>query len=263
MHAKVFEETQEQRVVAEFTHQAVAFNASAVMNDARTVDALIALMPCAPGQRWVEVACGPGIIARALAPHVGTVIGVDLTPAMLDTARGAAVDAGLTNVSFQQGDATALPFADAAFDGAVTRFSLHHLPEPARCVDEMARVVRPGGWVAISDHLTSTNRLASAWHQHIERLRDPSHCSCLTPSAIRRMAKEAGLRLVEAQTEPFSLDFEEWLTRGSGGAANRARIESALADRPGVPCFTVTEAPRRLHLVQGRFLWRKPAAQHL
>ena len=92
-------------------------------------------------------------------------------------------------------------------------------------------------------------------------MRDPSHYACLTPAMPRRMAKAAGLCLVEARTEPFVIDFEEWLGRGSAGAANRARIEAALAGRPGLPCFAVSGAagePRRLHLQLSRYLWRKP-----
>lgn len=256
-------EAQQERIVAEFTHQAVAFNRSPAMNTSQMVGGLIDVLPVAPGQRWLEVACGPGIVARALAPHVGEVVGVDLTPAMIELARREAAGAGVHNARFMLGDAAALPFEDGAFDGAVTRSSLHHIPLPGRCVAEMARVIRPGGWVAVADHLTAPSPYVAAWHQEIERLRDPSHWACLTRGALRRLAATAGLRLVTEQIEPFALDYEEWLTRGSGGAANRALIELALTLRPGAPCFAVAAGPdgrRYLHLALGRFVWRKPQA---
>jgi len=249
----------EARVVNEFTHQAETLNRSPVFTLPQTLDALIAMLPAAAGQRWLEVACGSGIVGRALAPHVGEVVGVDLTPAMLAVATREA--AGRENLRYVQGDATALPFAAGAFDGAVTRFSLHHMPEPERCLAEMVRVVRAGGWVAVADHFTAGDPAVAAWHQQIEQLRDPSHVSCLTPAALRRLAAELGLEPVTERVEPMIIDYEEWVTRGSAGPANRVRIEAALAARPHDACFAVEPGPagRRLHLTFGRFLWRSPA----
>jgi SAM-dependent methyltransferase len=247
----------EDLVVAEFTHQAEAFNRSPVMTTAQTLAALIDMLPAAPGQRWLEVACGPGIIARALAPRVGEVVGIDLTPAMIEVARAEAAAAGLGNLRFVEGDATALPFADASFDGAVTRFSLHHMPEAGRCVAEMARVVRPGGWVAVADHVTSEDPAIAAWHREIERLRDPSHHASPSVAGLRGLGAAAGLEAVTERLEPLAIDYEEWLTRGSGGPANRGRIQALLDQRPGEPCFSV-DAGGVLRFVFGRFLWRRP-----
>ena len=90
------------------------------------------------------------------------------------TCEAASVD--LVNARFVVGYATALDLPDACVDGAVTGcFSLHHVPLPSRVVAEMARVVRPGGWVCLADHVTSDDGRETAWHQEIERLRDPSH----------------------------------------------------------------------------------------
>jgi hypothetical protein len=66
---------------------------------------------------------------------------------------------------------------------------------PGRVVAEMARVVRPGGWVCLADHIASDDLEEYAWHQEIERLRDPSHWACLTPAAIRQLGVAAGLTL--------------------------------------------------------------------
>lgn len=247
----------DERVVAEFTHQAAAFNRSPVMNADQTLARLVALLPAAAGESWLETACGPGIVARTLARRVGEVVGVDLTPAMIELAGAAATAAGVGNVRFLRGDATALPFEAARFDGAVTRFSLHHMPRPDLCVAEMARVVRPGGWVAVSDHLTEADAADRAWHRQIERLRDPSHQDCLDDDALAALGAAAGLDLVTRQIEPMVIDFAEWLQRGSGGEANRTAIGAALAARPGVPSFHV-DAAGGLHLRLARFLWRRP-----
>src|SRR5436853_1315348 len=179
----------------EFTHQSESFNVAPVMRSADTLGRLLDLIPAGPGARWLDAACGPGLVARGLAARVGEVHGVDMTPAMVEVARREAAAEGIGNVVFSVGDATALELADASFDGAVTRFSLHHIPLPGRVVAELARVVRPGGAVVVADHITSADAGEAAWHQEIERLRDPSHWACLTPARLRALGERAGLVL--------------------------------------------------------------------
>ena len=161
-----------------------------------------------------------------MAPRVGSVLGLDLTPAMVDKARAEADAAGAENVSFEVGDATALDLPDDTLDGAITRFSLHHIPAPMRVLEEMRRVVKPGGQVVVADHVTDDDGEAAAWHEQIERLRDPSHWACLTPSRIAALGERAGLEPDFDRVVPFEIDYGEWLNRGSGGPAN------ADADRP-------------------------------
>jgi SAM-dependent methyltransferase len=151
---------------------------------------------------------------------------------MLELAAAEATKSGVSNARFQPGDATALDLPDASFGGAVTRFSFHHIPLPGRCLTEMARVVRPGGLVVVGDGVASEDGAANAWHQEIERLRDPSHWANLTIPRIRELAGRGGLELVREQVVALRLDFADWLERGSGGAANRATVEAAFAERP-------------------------------
>jgi SAM-dependent methyltransferase len=251
----------EESIQEEFTHQADSFAGSPAMNAAEILGALVELAPEDAGASWLDVACGPGLIARALAPRVGSVQGVDLTPAMVEKAAAEAEAGGLGNVVFSLGDATALEFGDGAFDGAVTRFSFHHIPVPARVMGEMARVVRPGGWVVVGDHLTDEDADAAAWHQEIERLRDPTHWASQTPARLRAMGEATGLELDHEQTVPIELDYEEWLGRGSGGAAAAPLIDRLLADPPpGTECFQVAEedGSRRLRLRYWLSRWRRP-----
>jgi hypothetical protein len=96
----------------------------------------------------------------------------------------------------------------------------------------MARVVRPGGWIIVADHVTDPDGEAAAWHGEIERLRDPSHWACLTPGRLRSIGEQAGLALVREQSIPLRIDFDEWLIRGSGGPAAAALIERLLTNAP-------------------------------
>jgi SAM-dependent methyltransferase len=220
------------RIRDEFAHQADSFARSPTMSLAETLDVMTQLVPADPEARWVEVACGPGLIARAMAPRVGSVVGLDLTPVMIDRARADADAAGVENVSFEVGDATALDLADDSFDGAITRFSLHHIPAPVRVLEEMRRVVKPGGWVVVADFVTDDDGEAAAWQEQIERLRDPSHWALLTPSRIAALADRAGLEPDIDRVIPFEIDYDEWLSRGSGGPANAELIERLIGEKP-------------------------------
>ncbi len=250
----------EESIRDEFTHQTDSFARAPVMNAAETLGALVELAPADAGARWLEVACGPAAVSQALAGRVGSVHGVDLTPAMVEKAAAEAEREGIANVEFSLGDATALEFEDASFDGALTRFSLHHIPAPKRVLEEMARVVRPGGWVIVGDHVTDADGDAAAWHEEIERLRDPSHWACLTPDRLRAMGEEVGLHLDLEELIPFDLDFGEWLGRGSGGPAAAALIDRLLTEAPETAdSFRVVGEgeERRLALHNSLTRWRR------
>jgi len=248
---------QDAALVAEFTQQADAFAAAPTMRSPQTLEAFLAALPLTPGQRWLDVACGPGIVARALAPRVAEVLGVDLTPAMVARAEAETRAAGCPNARFLTGDATALPVGAAAFDGALTRFSLHHIPAPWRVVAQMARAVRPGGWVAACDHLTCADSRGAAWHLEIERLRDPSHWASLPAESFFDLGRECGLELATRLLAPLEMDFAEWLARGSGGTGARPLIETLLRRAPESARDIFTVRDGHLQLTLGIAVWRK------
>lgn len=255
----------DREIVDAFTRQADSFNAATVANAEDLLDEIVAC--CAPtaDQAWLEAACGPGILTRRLAPHVGTVEGIDLTAAMIDLARSEAAGAQYRGVSFAIGDVTALDRPDAHYDGAVTRFSVHHLPVPGRMFGELARVVRPGGRIVVADHVADAGSDAAIWSQQIERLRDPSHWTCRTVDGLRTLGEQAGLRLVDEHAHPLRLDFEDWLDRGGVDEDGRARVEAALAEAPGhAPSFSVGGPPGRRTLTLRIWIgvWeRRPGAR--
>jgi len=90
----------------------------------------------------------PALLAAQTAGPSGRVIGIDLADRMLAAADRKAKRLGLTNVTFRTGDATALAFEARSFDAVTSRFCLMFLPEIPRAVVEIARVLKPGGWLA-------------------------------------------------------------------------------------------------------------------
>ncbi len=101
----------------------------------------------------VDVGTGTGFVAAGLASRVARVIGIDNSPAMLSVASDNLVALGVDNVELVEGDLTRLPVEPATADGAVANMVLHHAPDPLAMLVEMARVTRPGGWVAITDEV--------------------------------------------------------------------------------------------------------------
>ena len=245
----------------EFTRQAASFGQSPAMTSAQTLGVLVELVPDESRGRWIDVACGPGVVSRAIAGKVDSVSGIDLTPAMIDEAEKRAREEGVQNVSFAIGDATSLDFPEATFDGAITRLSLHHIPAPGRVVAEMARVVRPGGAVVVGDLAADRDRDATAWREEIERLRDPSHWACLMPERLREMGTAAGLILEVEEIAPVDIDFDDWLARGSNGQAAASLIERLLDEQPaGAESFSVVRGAdgRRLRQCYWLGRWRRP-----
>lgn len=109
-----------------------------------------------PGERVVDVGCGAGIDSFIAAKKVGAagqVIGVDMTPAMLERARTSAGEGRFTNVEFRQGYGEALPVQDGWADVVISNGVLNLMPDKAAALGEMARVLKPGGQLQIGDIL--------------------------------------------------------------------------------------------------------------
>jgi ubiquinone/menaquinone biosynthesis C-methylase UbiE len=101
------------------------------------------------GEDVLDVACGSGNAAIRAAVAGGSVVGLDLTPELLDAARRLAGDAGVW-VEWIEGDAEALPFLDETFDVVLSTFGCMFAPRHAVAASEIARVLRPGGRVSIT-----------------------------------------------------------------------------------------------------------------
>jgi SAM-dependent methyltransferase len=102
------------------------------------------------GERVLDVGTGSGALALRLARAGGTVTGVDLAPALIDTARRLASDAGL-DITYEVGDAEALPYDDASFDLVTSSVGSMFAPDHARVAAELARVCKPGGRLALAN----------------------------------------------------------------------------------------------------------------
>lgn len=229
------------RIQRAFTAQAQGFE-SPRMNFAKR-DYLTHLITCtqpSPTDRFLEVAAGTCACGRAFAPHLQSVTCFDMTEAMLAIGRAEAQKAGLTNLSFIQGNAETLPFADSTFDIVLSRLAIHHFPNPQRCVAEMARVLKPGGKLVLID-MEATEESLRSTEDAIETLRDPSHIRNPSRAELEALFASNAIRLTYQDCHEIPVDLSAWLTLTHTPAEVAAvithRLTAELAGGPKTGLF--------------------------
>lgn len=156
-----------------------------------------------PSRRWVceravgevlEVAVGSGLNLPHYSPDV-KLIGVDLSEGMLQLARRRAATARC-EVELLRTDGSRLPFGDESFDAVVCTFSLCGFPDPRAGVEEMVRVLRPGGSLLLADHVGSTNPFIRLGQWALQAITIPTEGEHWTRRP-KRHVKALGLPIVE------------------------------------------------------------------
>ena len=121
--------------------------------DERVIEKMVEVSGVDEGMTVADVGTGTGFVAAGVAPRVKRVVGIDNAPAMLEAARDNLRAFGASNVALVVGDIANLPLEDDSVDAAFANMVMHHAEDPGAMLVEMARVVRPGGTVAITDEV--------------------------------------------------------------------------------------------------------------
>jgi ubiquinone/menaquinone biosynthesis C-methylase UbiE len=124
-----------------------------VYYDERVIERMAEVSGVGENSEVADVGTGTGFVAAGIAPRVKRVVGVDNAPEMLTVARENLTAVGVSNVDLASGEAERLPLEDGSVDAAFANMVLHHAEHPTAMLREMARVVRPGGRVAITDEV--------------------------------------------------------------------------------------------------------------
>ena len=210
------------RILDQFTLQAAPFAQSQSIRNEEALNHIVALAHAGPDDTSLDVACGPGLLACAFAHVVRHAAGIDLTPAMLDQARKTQMEQSLSNLSWQQGDVTALPYPDAHFSIVSSRYAFHHLPNPLAVLNEMKRVCKPGGRVVVADMVPAPDKAAALNAE--ELLRDPSHVRALTEAEFKSLFAEAGLPEPVIGHDRVENNLDDLLSRSFPNPGDSERI---------------------------------------
>jgi ubiquinone/menaquinone biosynthesis C-methylase UbiE len=216
------------RILDQFTRQAVPFAKAPANTNQEALDFIVHAAGTGAEDTVLDVASGPGLLVCAFARVARHVTGIDLTPAMLEQARKEQQERGLANVSWKQGDVTALPFPDAHFSLVSSRFVFHHLEDPLVVLKEMKRVCRPGGRVVVADMAPPPDK-ADALNA-MERLRDPSHVRALDEPELVALFAKAGLASPRVEHYRMEDDVENLLSRSFPKEGDADRVRKIFAD---------------------------------
>lgn len=212
----------------EFSRQASSFeDRKYSFGDPRVLAWILDNVPAEPSDLVLDVAGGTGHVARAYAEQALCATVLDLTAEMLEVGKGEVDAAGVRNVLFQLGEASAMPFLAGSFDLVISRFAVHHFPDPGAVLAEMTRVCRPGGRVAIVDMIAAEPEHADAYN-HRERLRDPSHTRALSADELSSAMRAAGLEVVHFVERERPLPLGRWLAQTNPPEEVAAQLREEL-----------------------------------
>jgi SAM-dependent methyltransferase len=219
-----------------FDSQAPQFERAPVQSDPAALERLVSEADLPLGGLILDAGCGPGLVASALLAAGLRVVGVDLSREMVERARRRCEAYG-ERATFRQVSVYD-PALEALgpFDGAISRFVLHHVLDPLQFVTRQVALLRPGGVLVVCDHLTDPDPVRADHHVRLERARDRSHTRSLTGGQMVDLFAAAGLSRITLVEEAYDLDFDEWFDRGSPDETKQS-ARAALLNGPRVRGF--------------------------
>jgi ubiquinone/menaquinone biosynthesis C-methylase UbiE len=183
-----------------FGERAAFYTTSPAHTDPQVLARVVEL--ARPHQDWIalDIATGSGHTAFALAPHVREIFAIDITPEMLREAESLQAERSINNVTFRAGDVHALPFEDGSFQLVTCRRAAHHFSDIVRALQEIYRVLSPGGRIIIDDRSVPEDDFADRCMNLLDTYHDESHVREYRPTEWHRMLDDAGFNVEVVET---------------------------------------------------------------
>jgi ubiquinone/menaquinone biosynthesis C-methylase UbiE len=224
------DEQKKSQVQDYFSRTADSYVASFSHRSGDDLKRLIELGEWNPQLTALDIATGGGHTALAIAPLIAQVTVTDLTPRMLEKARGFIRAHGVTNALFQVADAEQLPFSSESFDRVTCRIAPHHFPDLSKFVLEVARVLKTEGLFLLIDCMAPSDPDFDLFDNTIEKWRDPSHGRSCTSEEWQALLKEADLSIEDIEFFRKTHEYDDWTSRSQMPLDEKARLSQYILD---------------------------------
>lgn len=189
---------------------------------------LVRLAAVQPDDRVLDAATGTGAVALAFAPHVATVLGVDVSPAMLERAETARGARGISNIHFRLGEISSLPLEERSFEIITCHDLLQYVSNLEALFLRFRPLLASSGRLVIDEIIGSDNPVKRATQNAIELRRDPAIAAIHSASDIERALTSTGFRIVKAERYPVVRELYEWLAQSGADEVTRSAVRSML-----------------------------------
>lgn len=205
--------------------------------------------------RVLDAAVGAGTVALAFAPHVASVLGVDLSAAMLEYAERNRSARGATNVRYRLGEISSLALPEESFEIIICHNLLCYASDPPALLGRFRSLLAPGGRLLVDETIGSDDPVKRATQNAIELRRDPAITEILSTGEIERAVNAAGLKISHSERYTVRLELDSWLAEAAADETTRAAVQSMIeagleADSAGLAARRTREG--QLTLTQTR-----------
>ena len=221
-----------EQVKTQFGKTAQAYVTSTIHAKGEDLEALLELAGDVQNTRVLDVATGGGHTALAFARAGATVTATDLTPEMLQAAHEHLQAQSITDVTFQEANAEALPFDPQTFETVTCRIAAHHFAHPQKFVREAARVLVPNGLFLLVDNVAPEDAGLAEAMNHIEKTRDPSHVQAYSVKTWVMWLSEAGLEPYHLSRFRRTKNFSDWTSYAQTPDEGVEKLEAYVVALP-------------------------------
>lgn len=221
-----------ERVRSQFGSTAADYVSSPKHRAGADLQRLVELAGGQQGDKALDIATGGGHTALAMAQYVGEVVASDLTPKMLEAARGFIQEQGATNVTFEIADAEQLPFDDRSFDIVSCRIAPHHFGDVQAFCNEVARVLRSSGRFVLMDSVSPADETLDAFINELEWRRDTTHVRSYSLDEWRSFIEHAGLTVEQHEFVEREHEYPSWTERSRMTPEAKAGLDEFVRNQP-------------------------------
>ena len=200
---------------AQFSRQAAFYAQSIAHRHGEGLDVVTEFAALGRYGKVVDLGTGPGFTAFLMAPYSNYVMATDIAPGMLAQARRLSAERHLANVGLMMVEAESLPFASNALDAVTSRQAAHHFHDLPRAVADMARVLKPGAPLILSDPAAPEGSFEAGWMNDVEVRRDATHIKDRKVSQWNGLLAEVGFHVTHYSMAKVYLEFNDWVKRAA------------------------------------------------